>query len=135
MRRLLIPAALAVFALAPVGCNKSPEGGTPGTANSFQLDLPVIPNAIKQGDTETVKIKVDRGKDFKGAVKLSAKAPDKITAEFDRTTVKDGESQEVNLSIKPAADAPAGDHKVTITGTPESGSATSKDLTVKVVAK
>lgn len=134
MRKLLAAAAAAI-ALLPAACNKSPEGGTPGTANSFQLDLPVIPNAIKQGDTETVKIKVDRGKDFKGAVKLSAKAPDKISVDFDRSTVKDGESQEVNLSIKPASDAPAGDHKVTITGTPDSGSATSKELTVKVVAK
>ncbi len=82
-----------------------------------------------------MKIKVDRGKDFKGAVKLSAKAPDKVSVDFDRSTVKDGESQEVNLSIKPAADAPAGDHKIVITGTPDSGAATSKDLTVKVVAK
>lgn len=133
--RTLYAAVAAAIALLPAACNKSPEGGTPGTSNAFELSLPVIPNAIKQGDTETVKIKVDRKKDFKGAVKLSAKAPDKISVDFDRSTVKDGESQEVNLSIKPAADAPAGDHKVTITGTPDTGSATSKDLTVKVVAK
>jgi uncharacterized membrane protein len=135
MKKLLTTVALAAFALVPVGCNTSPEGGAPGTDNKFQLSGGTIPNAIKQGDTESVKVTLDRGKNFHQTVKLDAKAPDKIHATLDRTSVKDGESPDVNVKIHPADDAPAGDYKVTVTGTPDTGSPTSLELTVKVTQK
>lgn len=136
-KKLFTAAVAAALALAPVACNKSEPGGPGAPAggnkdDTFQLVLPTIPNAIKQGDTESVKVGIDRGKAFKQTVKLDAKAPDKISVEFDRTSVKDGESQEVTLKIKPAADAPDGTHKITISGTPEQGPAASKELSVIV---
>jgi len=135
MTKLLTAVALTAFALVPVGCNQSPQGGAPGTDNSFKLTGGTIPNAIKQGDTESVKITLDRGKNFHQTVKLDAKGSDKVHATLDRTTVKDGESPDVNVKIHPADDAPAGDYKVTVTGTPDTGSPTNLELTVKVTQK
>jgi uncharacterized membrane protein len=135
MTKLLTAIALAAFALVPAGCNKSPEGGTPGTDNKFHLSGGTVPVSIKQGDTESVKVTVERDKNFHQTVKLEAKGPDKVHATLDRTTVKDGESPDVNVKIHPAADAPAGDYKVTVTGTPDTGAPTSLELTVKVTQK
>lgn len=137
MKRLLATATVVVLALAPIACNnKSPEGGTPGTSASFKLAGPTIPPTIKQGDKETVKITLDRGRDFKKTVKLEAKGTDKIKVELGKTSVKHDEPAEVNLTISPSADAPEGDHKVTVTGTPEDGgTATTLDVTVKVDKK
>jgi uncharacterized membrane protein len=136
MKKLLAVTAAAVLALSPVACsNQSPEGGAPGTNNSFKLTGPTIKPSIKQGDTETVKISISRDKDFRQAVKLDVKAPDKITADLDRTTVKDGESTDLNLKVHPAADAPPGDHTITITGKPENGQPTTLQVTVNVTQK
>ena len=104
----------------PPAATTAPGWGT-GTDNSFKLTGGTIPNAIKQGDTESVKVTLDRGKNFHQTVKLEAKGPDKVHATLDRTTVKDGESPDVNVKIHPADDAPAGDYKVTVTGTPDTG--------------
>jgi hypothetical protein len=136
MKQLLAVAAAAVLALGPVACsNQSPEGGTPGTNSTFKLSGPTIKPSIKQGDTETVKVSVNRDKNFHQTVNLDVKAPDKIKADLDRTTVKDGESTDLNLKINPAADAPPGDHTITITGKPESGQSTTLQVTVNVTQK
>lgn len=136
MQKLFAAAFCATFALAPIACNKSPEGGTPGTDDSFKLagGTP-IPNAIKQGDTESVKVSVERGKNFHKSVRLEAKGPEKIHVSLDRNLVKDGESPDVNVKVHPADDAAAGDYKVTVTGTTDNGSPTNLELTVKVTKK
>ena len=135
MQKLFAAAFCATFALAPIACNKSPEGGSPGTDDSFKLAGGTIPSAIKQGDTESVKVSVERGKNFHKSVRLEAKAPDKIHVSLDRNLVKDGESPDVNLKVHPADEAAAGDYKVTVTGTTDNGSPTNLELTVKVIKK
>ncbi len=135
MQKLFAAAFCATLALIPTACNKSPEGGTPGTDDSFKLANGTIPNAIKQGDSESIKFSVERGKNFHKSVRLEAKAPDKIHVSLDRNLVKDGESPDVNVKVHPAEEAPAGDYKVIITGTTDNGSPTNLELTVKVVKK
>ena len=135
MQKLFAAAFCATFALVPTACNKSPEGGSPGTDDSFRLAGGTIPNAIKQGDSESIKFSVERGKNFHKSVRLEAKAPDKIHVSLDRNLVKDGESPDVNVKVHPAEEAPAGDYKVTITGTTDNGSPTNLELTVKVIKK
>ena len=135
MKTMFAAAALAVFALGPVACNKSPEGGTPGTDDSFKLVGGTIPNAIKTGDSESIKVSVERGKNFHKSVRLEAKSPDKIHASLDRNLVKDGESPDVNVKVHPAEEAAAGDYKVIVTGTTDNGSPTNLELTVKVIKK
>ncbi len=135
MKTMFAAAALAVFALGPVACNKSPEGGTPGTDDSFKLVGGTIPNAIKTGDSESIKVSVERGKNFHKSVRLEVKSPDKIHASLDRNLVKDGESPDVNVKVHPTEEAVAGDYKVIVTGTTDNGSPTNLELTVKVIKK
>jgi uncharacterized membrane protein len=123
----------AVAGLMVVGCNKSPEGGTPGTSATFKISAPTIPTSIKQGDKETLKFSLDRGKDFKHDVKLSVKHPDKIKAELNKTEIKASEGTDFNVTVDVAKDAPLGDAVITVTGTPEGGGTpTSVDVKVHV---
>ena len=39
-----------------VGCNKSPEGGAPGTSDTFKVVGPTMTTDIKQDNKESVKI-------------------------------------------------------------------------------
>jgi uncharacterized membrane protein len=132
MRMLLIPlAALIVF---PLGCNKSPEGGTPNTKSTFKISLPTLTTNVKQGDKETVNASIDRGSDFKEDVKLSATAPEKVKVELSKDTIKASEDTKFQISIAPEKDAPLGEHKVKVTGTPSGGgTSTSQEFTIKVV--
>ena len=50
--------------LATSGCNKSSEGGSSGTANSFKVSAPTLPTSLKQGEKQTVKLTLDRGSDL-----------------------------------------------------------------------
>lgn len=141
MTKSLFTAAVAAFALSAAACNKSEPGGPGASApggnknDTFQVSVPLIPNSIRQGEMESIKVKLDRGTAFKQGVKLSAKAPDKVKAEFDKPSIGADELPESNLKITPAADAPIGDFKLTITATPDSGPATTKDVSFSVAAK
>ena len=109
MKKMIVASALAVFAFGPIACNKSESGGpNPGGDDSFNLKGGTISSSIKQGDTESIKVSVDRKKNFHHTVKLDVKAPEKIKAEIDRTTVKDGESPGVTVPChKRAREGPA----------------------------
>jgi uncharacterized membrane protein len=136
MRNLLSLAAVAVIAVA--GCNRSPQGGdTQRTdANStFRISAPAMATSIKQGDKETANLSISRGSDFKRDVQLAVKAPNGITARLNKDRITASEGTEFNVTLDVAKDAPLGDHKVTVTGTPDGGGApTSVDFTVKVTA-
>lgn len=133
MRFWILPlAALAGFAL---GCNKSPEGGSAGTHDSFTITAPTIPTTIKQDNKESVKLSLSRGSDFKKDVKLSVAPVDKLKLELSKDTVKASEASpaEFTVTISPAKDAPVSDFKVKVTGTPDGGGTpTTVEFTVKV---
>jgi uncharacterized membrane protein len=131
MRKWLSLAALAAFLV--VGCNKSPEGGTPGTSSSFTIVGPTMTTTIKQDNKETVKLSLDRKSDFKKDVRLTATAPEKVKAELSKDEIKASEPADFTLTITVAKDAALGDHVVKVTGTPQGGgSATSVDVKIKV---
>jgi uncharacterized membrane protein len=130
MRKYLSLTAIA--ALMFVGCNKSPEGGTPGTSSSFTMSAPAMSTTIKQDNKESVKLTLNRGTDFKKSVKLTVNAPDKVKADFNKETVAPSDSGDVMLNITAAKDAPLGDQIIKVTATPDGGAATSVDVKVKV---
>ncbi|VTT97812.1 Uncharacterized protein OS=Singulisphaera acidiphila (strain ATCC BAA-1392 / DSM 18658 / VKM B-2454 / MOB10) GN=Sinac_1997 PE=4 SV=1 [Gemmataceae bacterium] len=133
MRFALSTAALA--AVLVVGCNKSPEGGTPGTSSSFKISAPTTSTTIKQDNAESVKVSLDRGKDFKQNVKLAVASPsDKVKAELNKADFKPGDPADAVLKVSVAKDAPLGEHVLKVTGTPEGGTATSVDVKIKVEA-
>jgi uncharacterized membrane protein len=132
MRTALLLAAVPLLA---AGCNTSSPGGpAPGTANSFKLDLPVTTTTIKQGTSETVKVKLDRGKEFKEGVALKVTAPDHVKAELSKSTIAAADPPEVELKLTAEKDAAQAEGKVVVTGTPDKGAAVTKDFTIKVTA-
>jgi uncharacterized membrane protein len=137
MNRLLTSVALAAFALAPVACNETKEGGNPGTKDSFTLSGPTLTTTIKQGDKQTVKVSVNRGSEFKKAVALKVSDETKgLKATLDKTNISAGDPADVNLAIDVDMDAPVGDGMVKVTGTPEGGGTpTTLDVKVKVDAR
>jgi hypothetical protein len=123
----------AIVSMVFVGCNTSPEGGTPGTASTFKLSAPTLSTAIKQDNKESVKITLDRGIDFKKGVKLSVSAPDKIKADLSKDTIAPSEPGEAMLNISVAKDAALGKQIIKVTGTPEGGgAATTVEVEIKV---
>jgi uncharacterized membrane protein len=158
MKKTLFAAACAVA--VATGCNQSPPGGNTtkpttsstdttaathrstsnypdtsgvtGDKGTFVIKAPVLATTIKQGDKQTVRLTVDRGSEFKQSVKLSADAPKGLKAEFNKSTVAAGDPEEVAMSVSVDKDAPLGDQTIRVTGTPDSGSATSVEVKVKV---
>lgn len=131
-------AAAAVVAFG-MGCNKSPEGGTPGTSSTFKVSLPVASQDVKQGDTRTVDGSItDRGSDFKKDVKLKAESTEKkLDVRLTKDTVKaDEKDGKFGIELKPAKDTPLGEYDVKVTATPDGGgAATSQTFKVKVTDK
>jgi uncharacterized membrane protein len=134
MRIALSLTALAVALVT--GCNKSPEGGNPGTNDKFTITGPsnTIPTHIKQGNKETVKLSIDRGKDFKRDVKLTVSGvPEKVTAKLNKDTIKASEGTDFTLDIDVGKEAALGEHTIKVTGTPDGGgSPTSVDVKIEV---
>jgi uncharacterized membrane protein len=133
-----VVAALALAAL--VGCNQSPPGGSPPSAGgqrstSFKLKGPDLATTVKQGDTQEVKLTVDRGKDFKEDVKLRIAVPDDakgLTVDPADPVVKAGDKENLTIKVHAAKDATIGEHTLHITGVPEAGLATPVDVKVSV---
>ena len=133
MRQIITAAALAAFALAPVGCKESSEGGSPGTPSTFTFTGPATGTTLKPGESKTVEVSLNRGKDFKRGVAFKVQGTDSVDAEVEPKAAKENESPKLNVKLTAKADAKDGDHKVVLTGTPEGGgSATTFDVTVTV---
>ena len=132
MSRALIVALVAAAFL--VGCQKSETGGGAGN-DTFKVVVPAMSVNVKQGEIQTVRVSVERGAGFKQGVKLEVKAPKGLQVDPDNTTVAPGDRGDVQLKITATSDAPLGDQKIAVKGTPGTGGEpTSKEFAVKVVA-
>jgi uncharacterized membrane protein len=131
MRKLFAAAAAAV-ALSVAACNRSPEGGTPGTDQSFRLTAGPGDTHLKPGEEKLVTITVRRDDQFTEPVSLKAESQTKgVTAELAKTTAEAGD-KEVSLRVKADKEATPGDYPVKVTGTPKTGKPTDLNLTVTV---
>jgi len=90
---------------------------------------------VKQGEVQTVRVSVERGEGFKQAVKLEVKAPTGLQVDPASTTVNPGDKGDVQLKITAAKDAPLGEQKIMVKGTPDKGEATEIEFKVVVSAK
>ena len=131
MRFWILPVAALVGFV--VGCNKSPEGGTPQTDASFKLSLPVGTKDIKQGTAETYDAHIDRGSQFKKDVKLTVEAPKQLDIKLTKQEIKASDPDtKFAITVTAAKDAPIGEHTIKIVGTPSEGSPTAGEFKVKV---
>jgi uncharacterized membrane protein len=132
MKSSIVAGIIAMIAL--VGCQKSEPGGRGGD-DTFKVVVPAVSTSVKQGEVQTLRVSVERGAGFQQAVKLEVKAPSGLTIDPDSTTVKTSDKGDVQLTITAAKDAPLGEHKVLIKGTPDKGEAAETDFKVTVSAK
>jgi uncharacterized membrane protein len=133
MTRALAAAAVGLFALATAACNQSPQGGTPGTEQTFRITTAPGDTNLKPGEEKTVVLTVRRDNNFTQPVTLKADSQSpKVDARIDKTRMENAD-KEVTLTVKAAADAPKGTHVIKVTGTPAQGQPTSLDVKVEVV--
>jgi len=133
MTRTLTAAAVAAFALSAAACNKSPEGGTPGTNQTFTITTAPGDTNLRPGEEKTVVLTVRRDNNFTQPVTLKADSQSpKVHVTVNKTRME-GSDKEVTLTVKADADAPKGTHVIKVTGTPKEGQPTSLDVKVDVV--
>ena len=135
MSRILTGTFVVVLAAAAfVGCQKSEPGGRGGT-DSFKVVVPAMSTDVKQGEIQTVRVSVERGAEFKQEVKLEVKVPAGLQVDPASTSVKPSDKGDVQLKITAAKDAPLGEQKILVKGTPDKGEATETEFKVTVSAK
>lgn len=147
MKKLL--ASLSFLALvAFVGCETKSTPGGPGATNpsakkplvgqadnTFTLDVPNLATNVKQGESKTVGIALNRGNNFEEDVTLKFdNLPKGVTVEPSDPTIKKGE-KEAKITLKAAADAAVGDFNVKVTGHPTKGADASNEFKVTVDKK
>jgi uncharacterized membrane protein len=132
MKMALVAGLIAMVAFA--GCKKSEEGGMAGN-EVFKVVVPAMGTSVKQGEFQSIKVSIERGAGFKQAVKLEFKATAGITVDPGSITVQPGDKGEVQLKITAAKDAPLGDSKIQVKGTPDKGEPATMEITVTVSAK
>jgi uncharacterized membrane protein len=112
----------------------SPKGGSVVKGEGFKIDVPTFDVKVKQGETQSITIKLQRGESFKQDVKLEIEAAEGISIDPAKVTVKASDSPEVQLTITVPEDAAFGKYIISVTGTPETGEPTSVEFKVKVTA-
>lgn len=125
--------AIALMIAAVSGC-ASARGGGVSSDEGFRITAPTFATSIKQGDTQTVTVSLQRDKYFKQEVKIEVTATDGIEVEPDEVDVEASQSPDVLLQITAPKDAALGEYQVRVVATPETGIPTSKSFMVKVVA-
>ena len=133
MNKAMVAVGLIAVA-ALVGCKKSEEGGRAGN-DTFRLSVPALSTTVKQGETQIVRVAVERGSGFTQAVKLAVKTPTGLQVDPVSITVQPGDKGDVQLKITAAMDAPLGDQKIMVSGTPDKGEPTETEFKVTVSTK
>jgi uncharacterized membrane protein len=123
---------MALSLMVTVGC-QSPRGGGMSGGEGFTIGIPTFDTKIKQGDTESVNISLNRGEFFKRDVTLDIRASKGISVEPTHAVVRGNEKPDVTLRITAPRDTSLGEYKIFVKGTPETGEPTSTEITVKVV--
>ncbi|MFA5251005.1 MAG: hypothetical protein WC454_00245 [Phycisphaerae bacterium] len=134
MKKVIAAMVVLTLVLAAVSNGKdSPKGGSVGKGEGFKIDVP-SKTKLRQGETQTVNIKLQRGKSFKQDVTLQIEAAKGISVEPAKVVVKASDGPNTQLMITATEDAAIGEYKVSVTGTPTTGEPTSVDFKVKVIA-
>ena len=141
MKKVIAITIVLTLVLAAVpGCKDKPkggpEGGSVGKGEGFKIDVPTFDTKVKQGETQSVTISIERGESFKQDVTLEIKLSkgEGITLDPAKVLVKASDKPDVQLTITAPKDAVLGEYIISVTGTPETGEPTSVEFNVKVVA-
>ncbi len=131
---LRLAAALTLVTLA--GCmSTGPAGGVAAKDEGFKIAVPTLTTDIKQGNSQTVTVSLQRGDDFKQDVAVKVMSTAGLTMEPASILVKASDSPTLQVQITASKEAALGDYVVSVTGTPPVGEATSAQFTMKVVGQ
>ena len=123
-----------ILATVSIGAD-SPKGGSVAKGEGFKIDVPTFDVRVKQGETQNITIKIQRGESFKQDVKLKIEtAKGGISVAPTKVDVKASDSPDVQLTISAPKDAAIGEYTISVTGTPETGEPTSVEFSVKIIA-
>ena len=127
---------MVMLALAAMsGCqSSSPRGGSVLEGEGFKIAVPTFTTDIKQGQTQSVTISLERGKYFKQDVKLQIEASKGISVDPTSVIIKASDKPDVQLRIAAAQNAAIGEYPVSVMGIPKTGESTSTEFNVKVVS-
>jgi len=133
MSKAFVGALIAAAAFS--GCTKSSEEGGRAGNDTFRIVVPVAAPGVLQGEVQTVRVVLERGTAFKQRVKLEVKAPEGLQVEPKETVVLSGDKGDLQLKITAAKDAPIGEHKILVKGTPDKGEPAETEFKVTVGAR
>jgi len=126
---------VCIVAAALSGCNKSSEEGGRAGNDTFRIVVPAMAAGVKQDEVQTVRVVLERGNGFKQRVKLEVKAPEGVQVEPKEAMVEPGDKGDVQLKITVAKEAPIGEHKILVKGTPDKGEPAETEFKITVIAK
>ena len=120
--------------IALCGCqSSSPRGGGMTKNVGFKIAVPTFSTEIKQGQTQSVTVTLERGDLFKQDVRLQFGTSTGISINPTNVLIKASDQPEVQLRVTAAQNAAFGEYRISVKGTPETGESTSTSFTVKVV--
>jgi len=134
--KIQIVLVMLLACLASTGCqstNVSSQGGIAPINEAFSITVPKT-MTVKQGTNTAVTVALNRGDYFKQDVELDLTTAGIIVSP-NSVLVKASDKPVVQCQITVARDAAIGDYRVTVTGTPAKGTATSTIIIVSVVAQ
>ena len=95
---IMIVVTLALMTI--YGCYSSSEkGGSVLKGEGFKIAVPTFNIEIKQGETQSVTVSVERGESFKQDVKLAIKTTKGISIEPTDVMVKASDTPDVQIMI------------------------------------
>ena len=114
----------------------SPKGGSVVKGEGFNISVPTFATEVKQGETQNVTIKLQRGESFKQDVTLEIKLVNGkgITFNPAKVLVKAGDKPDVQIQVSAAKDAAISEYRVSVMGTPKTGEPASTEFNIKVVS-
>ncbi len=137
MKKVIAITIMLTLVLAVVSRGAdSPKGGSVIKGEGFNISVPTFDTKVKQGETQVVTIKLERGESFKQDVKLHIKLSkgEGISVDPAKVTIKAGDKPDVDIKITVNKKAALGEYNVSVMGTPATGEPTSVEFKVQVVA-
>ena len=135
---------LLMTLVAFTGCNQGTSGG-PGATDpnakkpvygeaddTFNLSVPLLSTAVKQGEAKAVSISIKRGKNFDEDVTLNFTGlPKGVTLDPTHPRIKHGDT-EAKLMLKTTNAASLGDFTIKVMGHPTKGVDASTEFKITV---
>ena len=127
--------SVLILAIVFTGCKKKSDLGGGAGSDTFRIVVPAMPTDVKQGETQTLRVSVERGNGFKQQVSVEVEVPVGIQVEPVKFKIEASDKGDVQLAITASDDAAIGEHKILIKATPDKGESTETEFKISIVAK